>query len=205
MLRHTLIFTCLTFIGLSTFGQVIENENISTYRKQYKVDVETAGTRLTGEPDSIDSDSNPAVNPPLNYERFMPDSGAVVYHLSPAMETLLNLHTRQYSGEVIVEGFRIQIYAGSELENANEARADFLDNFDETPVYQKWIPPHFRVRVGNFLDRSGAMQELATIRQVFPGAFIVPDKVKLPKFRKPIAPDLPPDEARDDDSEISPN
>jgi hypothetical protein len=38
--------------------------------------------------------------------------------------------------------------------------------------------------VGDFLSRQEAMRELATIRQVFPDAFVVADQINLPKFKK---------------------
>ena len=123
-----------------------------------------------------------------------PDRFGVHYFAPEALWKLILVHVGQNSLHESAEGYRIQIYAGSSLESANDAKADFLESFndEQLEVYQMWNPPHFRVRVGDFLSRNLAMREVATIRQIFPDAFIVSDKVKLPKYKdrsKVVSPD----------------
>lgn len=110
----------------------------------------------------------------------------VSYIYPPMLQALLDLHIQGNNKEKVGPGYRIQIYAGSRLEFANEAKADFLQAFGDfdISIYQKWQPPHFRVRVGDFLSRSEAMREMATFRQIFPDAFIVKDEINLPKYKK---------------------
>lgn len=113
-----------------------------------------------------------------------PDSFGVHFNAPDALWKMLMMHVNQNGESETAQGFRIQIYAGSSLESANDAKADFLESFDDDfPIYQVWNPPHFRVRVGDFLSRNAAMREVATLRQIFPDAFIVSDQVKLPKYK----------------------
>lgn len=132
-----------------------------------------------------------------------PDSFGVHYNVPDALWKMVLMHVNQNSESEAAPGYRIQIYAGSSLESANDAKADFLESFDDDfPIYQMWNPPHFRVRVGDFLTRNEAMREVATLRQIFPDAFIVSDQVKLPKYKK-RSPVINPEEVKVDGMENS--
>ena len=174
----------LLMAGTQTAFAQYEKESI----EQYRVESEFQDPVVTLPEDSNpDGEANGSAGDPV---MISPDSFGVRYLGSAAVFGMINLH-RSVNDEIeYTKGFRIQIYAGSSLEVANDTKADFLMSFDdeECPVYQLWNPPHFRVRVGDFLSRSEAMAEVATIRQIFPDAFIVSDEVKVPKFkdRKPF-------------------
>lgn len=97
-----------------------------------------------------------------------------------------------------LEGFRVQVYAGNSMETANSVRGEVIKSFNDYPVYQLWSAPHFRVRVGDYLSRSDAMRDLNRLKAKFPGAYIVPDKVKTPKYKR-IAPQVPGEHPPGDD------
>jgi SPOR domain len=115
-----------------------------------------------------------------------PDSMKVYYDYDGKLVRLIELHKRANSSTVEGKGYRIQIYAGSKMEIANETKTDFLQSFRESgmEVYKDWNPPHFWVRVGDFLSRNEAMRHLASVKTVFPDAFVVADKINLPKYKK---------------------
>lgn len=117
-----------------------------------------------------------------------PDSMGVYYFYDHGLLELVRLHKRINEAMVEGPGFRIQIYAGSRMETANETKTDFLQAFHNSnmEVYKDWNPPHFWVRVGDFLSRNDAMKQLPKVRTVFPDAFVVQDKIKLPKYKKPV-------------------
>jgi hypothetical protein len=151
-----------------------ESESIEKYRVvyEYKAPVfENSGNE----------DTPVALRPSIP-----PDSMGVYYYYDNDLARLLDLH--KYGNESMTEapGFRIQIYAGSKMETANEAKADFLQTFrnQNMEVYKDWNPPHFWVRVGDFLSRNDAMKQLSNVRMVFPDAFVVQDKIKLPKYKR---------------------
>ncbi|MDI1335948.1 MAG: hypothetical protein PSU94_07155, partial [Lacunisphaera sp.] len=80
-------------------------------------------------------------------------------------------------------------YSGSKMEIANETKTDFLGSFRDSgmEVYKDWNPPHFWVRVGDFISRNEAMRQLANVKAVFPDAFVVADKINLPKYKKAVS------------------
>ncbi len=118
-----------------------------------------------------------------------PDSMGVYYDYDNGLADLLDLHKRRNSSAVEGKGFRIQIYAGGKMEVANEAKADFVQSFRDSgmEVYKDWNTPNFWVRVGDFLSRNEAMSHLAQVRTVFPDAFVVADKINMPKYKKLIS------------------
>lgn len=155
----------------ATFGQK-ESEPIEKYRVVYpyespQFDQYSTGTQI--------------LRP-----RVSPDSVGVYYDFDRRLSDLLDLHQRMNSSTVEGKGFRIQIYAGSKMEVANEAKADFVQTFRDggMEVYKDWVAPHFWVRVGDFLSRNEAMRHLPNVKAVFPDAFVVSDKINLPKYKK---------------------
>lgn len=176
------LHTLLTIVFLLTAGvqtAIAQGEKESVDQFRVKSDFRTPVLNMPSDsnPDSIEQADPVAM--------ISPDSFGVRYQASAGVFQMIQLH-REVNDEIEnTKGYRIQIYAGSSLEVANDAKADFLMSFDddECPVYQLWNPPHFRVRVGDFLSRSEAMAEVSSIREIFPDAFIVADEVKVPKFK----------------------
>jgi hypothetical protein len=154
-----------------------ETESVDKYRVVYEY---TAPVFEGGDTEGVVMHISPAV--PL-------DSMGVRYSYPPALAHLIDLHKRTNEATIEGKGFRIQIYAGSKMEIANEAKADFIQSFHGAgmEVYKDWEPPHFWVRVGDFLSRNEAMRQLPNVKAIFPDAFVVADKINMPKYKKAIA------------------
>jgi len=103
---------------------------------------------------------------------------------APAALDELILRVKENSAHAVLEGYRVQIYSGGDLEEANKIRGDFLELYPEQAGYRLWVQPTFRVRVGNFNSRNDASLFASEIKKDFPGAFVVPDKIEKPKVKK---------------------
>jgi hypothetical protein len=80
-----------------------------------------------------------------------------------------------------IQGFRIQVYSGTDqvaAETKLKAIADLLPNFKPEI---KYFQPNFRVKVGEFYDRLEAQMVFAKVKQYFPEAIIVPEKINIKK------------------------
>lgn len=79
---------------------------------------------------------------------------------------------------VLVQGYRVQILATNQIDEANAKRAEAELLFPGMWFYVAYDPPSYKVRAGNFLQRADAD---AYVRQLsvsgYPDAWIVPDKV----------------------------
>ncbi len=81
-----------------------------------------------------------------------------------------------------IQGYRIQIFFGSDRKAANEARTKFLQLFPETEAYLVYQQPNFKVRVGDFRNQLEAQAIYRSLLTQFETVFIVPDKINLPKL-----------------------
>jgi hypothetical protein len=81
-----------------------------------------------------------------------------------------------------IQGYRIQIFFGSDRRAANEARTKFLQLYPETEAYLVYQQPNFKVRVGDFRNQLEAQAMFRGLLAQFETVFIVPDKINLPKL-----------------------
>jgi hypothetical protein len=80
----------------------------------------------------------------------------------------------------ITQGFRIQIFATGNFDEANAMRQTAVQRLTEDSVYVVFDPPVYRVRVGDFRTRVEANQRLGVISALgFADAWVVGDKITL--------------------------
>jgi hypothetical protein len=77
------------------------------------------------------------------------------------------------------DGYRVQLVFGSREEVSN-AKSRFLVRWEHR-AYESYLQPNFRLRIGDFMSRFEAERILAELKPHFPGAYIVPDKIEVPK------------------------
>ena len=98
---------------------------------------------------------------------------------SPMLDSLLVINQKINSNQASIDGYRIQIYSGSGSQSKKEAlekRNKMLELFPAiNNVYVVYNAPFWRVRVGNYRDRSEAMVLLNKIKVHFPGSYTVRD------------------------------
>lgn len=81
-----------------------------------------------------------------------------------------------------IQGYRVQIFFGSERKNATDAKAKLLQLLPDEEVYLIYQQPYFKVRVGDYRTRLEAEAVYRKLIGDFDKAFIVPDKINLPKL-----------------------
>ena len=81
-----------------------------------------------------------------------------------------------------MEGFRIQIYFGSDMRESIAAMSSFKAKYPDynRQVYQLYQQPTWKIRVGNFYREIDAQKLLHELREFFPDAFVVKDEISLP-------------------------
>ncbi|MFN7313232.1 MAG: SPOR domain-containing protein [Bacteroidota bacterium] len=81
-----------------------------------------------------------------------------------------------------IQGYRIQIFFGSDRKAANDARTKFLQLYPEVEAYLVYQAPYFKVRVGDFRTQLEAQAIYKNVLSQFDKVFIVPDKINLPRL-----------------------
>lgn len=82
-------------------------------------------------------------------------------------------------------GYRLEIFFSSTnkaREQAMKTKNDFNLIFPEINSYLLYQMPNFKVRVGDFRNKSEALKAKALIESKYPNAFIVKDVIRFPEL-----------------------
>ncbi len=91
----------------------------------------------------------------------------------------MNRYTRVHQKKESIEGYRIQVAAGSNRTNVYEVKSKFYKLFPDIKQYLIYQAPNFKLRVGNYRTRLEASKDLQEIMLDFNGAFIIRDEIKI--------------------------
>lgn len=104
--------------------------------------------------------------------------GEVTIHMDEKITRLME----DFAGRTHpIKGYRVQIYLG-ERNEAEEVRRTFLIKHVDLPAYLSYLAPNFRVRVGDLRSRLEAEKLRQEIIGEFPGSYIVPDEIEMPRL-----------------------
>lgn len=92
-----------------------------------------------------------------------------------AITTLLNTKPALQKSQT-VPGYRIQLTSSSNRKEVYDLKAEFLKYYPDVRAYVTYQQPYFKLRVGDFVDRTEANAFRDLINNRFPG-FIVPESV----------------------------
>ena len=102
---------------------------------------------------------------------------------NPRIDQVINKLKEINSKKQTIPGYRLQVYFGTQRSRANELRASFNSRFPEINATVSYNQPNFKVRAGDFRTRLEAQKYLAEVEKTFPGAFVVPDEIRLPPLK----------------------
>lgn len=105
--------------------------------------------------------------------------GVVTFVEDPAVKALMADHVKR---EHVLKGYRVQIFLNADRRQAETMRAQFLQKHPEVPAYLSYQAPNFKVRVGDLLTRLEGEKLRAELKAEFPGCYIVPDEIELPRL-----------------------
>lgn len=105
----------------------------------------------------------------------------VQYDVEPGIEAIQSDYVKVWERVGETKGYRVQIMAVTGTNSRNTAeneRALFQARFPEVPAYISYTEPYFKIRVGDFMTRLDAYKMLVEVRDMYPGAYIIIDKIK---------------------------
>lgn len=112
-------------------------------------------------------------------------TGSVVVKKDPRVDLLVNkqieineVTTR--NARRFVPGFRIMVISSNNRNNVTEAKTKMYREFPELKAYMMYQAPFFRLKVGNFVERTEAEVYLSQIQRLFKNnVYIVPDTIEV--------------------------
>jgi len=120
------------------------------------------------------------VNRAATMEQFL---GNLPVRQDPRITDLLIKHTQANQKRKGMEGYRLEVYFGSDnraREKATRIKNEFNLTYPNIAAYVIFQTPNFKVRVGDFRNKSEALKAKAAIEYKYPNAFIVKDNIRFP-------------------------
>ena len=77
------------------------------------------------------------------------------------------------------EGFRIQIMYTDVRDEVYQSKGAMYKEFSDLSSYVEYEQPYYKLRLGDFKSRLEATYYLQQVIALYPGAFIVRDKIKI--------------------------
>ena len=77
-----------------------------------------------------------------------------------------------------INGFKIQIYMGSDREEAERIRKNFIKHYPRVKIEYKHEAPYYKIRVGKYYSKRQAYRYLKKIRKKFRNSYLVNVKIK---------------------------
>ncbi len=115
-------------------------------------------------------------------------TGRLQINQDPGIDSLLSRYIIAAKNMNGMDGYRIQFFSSpnrNAREESGKARQEFISKFPGIETYAFFDPPsYYKVRAGDFRSKSEGTKDLLMIRKVFPGAYLVPDKINFPDPNK---------------------
>ena len=74
-------------------------------------------------------------------------------------------------------GYRVQIYSGSNRKAAYDTQARFQERYPEQRTYITYNNPYFKVHAGDYRTRLEAEKIMQQLKGSFTSLFIIPEKI----------------------------
>jgi hypothetical protein len=95
------------------------------------------------------------------------------------VNTVLDSIARFNRERLFVDGYTIQIYSGVKRDEAMSAKKRVIDIFKEVVTDIHYQQPKWILKTGSYYTRLDAQRDLRKLKQIFPTAILVPEKVAL--------------------------
>ncbi len=110
----------------------------------------------------------------------------IVIHKEAKLDTLIQIQQSFLEKNQKLDGWRVQIFfegGNNSYQLALNKKSSFIANYSEIPVYLTFKAPYYKVRVGDFRNRSEAEILLKELKENYPNAFLVKTEINFPKLQ----------------------
>jgi len=113
--------------------------------------------------------------------KYRPTKTEEPLYVTKRVEAVLDTMARQNRAIRYINGYRVQLYVGNTRQEADAAKSYVYQIFPELYPYVSYSSPTYRVKAGDFMYRADADDYLEQIRQQYPAAVVLPDRVEIKK------------------------
>lgn len=135
------------------------------------------------------SSLRPQINEPKSETRQENQAGSKnddryvepLYTVNKKVDTVLDSIDRFYLARGYVDGYTIQVHAGTKRDDALNVKKNMLLYLPQFETEIQYNQPTFRVKTGKYFSILEAQKDYLTIKRYFPSAILVPDKIPVTK------------------------
>lgn len=102
-------------------------------------------------------------------------------HITERLNLVLDTLARRNRSIKYMRGFRIQVYTGRKRPEADAAKVYVYQAFPQLNPYLTYRQPTYQLRVGDFATRMEAEKYYYSLKNQYPTAMIVADRVEITK------------------------
>ncbi len=102
-------------------------------------------------------------------------------HVNRRLDMVLDTLAQRNRYVKHVRGYRIQLYVGTNRQEADGVKVYVYQNFPELNVYLTYSAPTYRLRTGDFVARLDVERYFDSMQVQYPNAMILTDKVEIRK------------------------
>jgi hypothetical protein len=135
------------------------SENLAAYRPKFSNDSARIDSSMTAS-----AKKTYVENPTLNVNK--------------KVDTVLDSVDKLNQLRKFVDGYTIQIYSGTNREDAMNSKKKMIE-MNDLPTTLQYNQPKFRVTAGTYFNKLEAQKDLIRIRRTFPNSILVPEKVQI--------------------------
>lgn len=105
--------------------------------------------------------------------------GSPTGHLRAELDSVNQIIIEQNRRQRYVDGHTIQIYTGSDREQAQMALDTVQVYFPELDASMQYHQPNYKVKVGEYVSRLKAHEVFEAVRVYFPLALMLPERIRI--------------------------
>ncbi len=102
-------------------------------------------------------------------------------YINDKIDALLAKRTEKNKGIKYANGFRIQLYVGRDRKTADDAKIFIYQNYPTINPYLTYSLPIYKLKVGDFITRPDAERVLNQLKDQYPEAMILSEKIDVKK------------------------
>lgn len=106
---------------------------------------------------------------------LLPPEHAVTEEVNQVLDSIARFNKER----LFVDGYTIQIYSGLRRDEAMNAKKRVMDVYKEVVTDIHYQQPKWSLKTGSYYTRLEAQRDLRKLKQIFPTAILVPEKVPL--------------------------
>lgn len=100
-------------------------------------------------------------------------------HIKTELDSVNQLIIAQNRKQHYLDGYTVQIYTGNNREAATAAMEKVAEiNADLVPQIE-YYQPSYKVKVGQYIDRLKAHEVFESLKEEFPLALLIPERIKV--------------------------